>query len=105
MNRDADTGNRLVDTEREGEGGTNWERSTDLHTLPCVKPIASGKLLDNTGSSTWCSVTTQRGGMASGGGRLKREGICVRLWLTHIIAWQNLTQHCKAIILQYKNFF
>ena len=63
MNRDADTGNRLVDTEREGEGGTNWERSTDLHTLPCVKPIASGKLLDNTGSSTWCSGVGGRRGV------------------------------------------
>lgn len=29
--------NRLVDSEREGEGEMNWERSTDMHTLPCMK--------------------------------------------------------------------
>ena len=26
-------GNRLVDTAGEGEGGTNWESSTDIYTL------------------------------------------------------------------------
>ena len=25
------------DTAGEGEGGRNWESSTDIHTLPCVK--------------------------------------------------------------------
>ena len=50
-NRDADTENRLVDTVREGEGGTNWESTMEMYTLSYVKQIASGKLPYNTGSS------------------------------------------------------
>jgi len=38
-----------------------------------------------------------------GGGReVKREGIYVYLWLTHVDIWQKPTQYCKAIILQLK---
>ena len=36
------------------------------------------------------------------GGRLKKEGICVYVWLIHFIAQQKLTQHCRATILQLK---
>ena len=36
------------------------------------------------------------------GGRFKREGIYVYLWLIHIAIWQKPTQHCKAIIFQLK---
>ena len=36
------------------------------------------------------------------GGRVKKEGTCVYLWLIHIDVWQKPTQHCKAIILQLK---
>ena len=32
-------------TQRAGEDGMNRERSVDVHTLPCVKETASGKLL------------------------------------------------------------
>ena len=43
------------------------------------------------------------------GERFRREGTCVYLRLIHIVVWQKLTQHCKAIILQLKikkkNFF
>ena len=39
-----------MDTVGEGEGRMNWERSIDIHTLPCVTQITSGKLLYNTGS-------------------------------------------------------
>ena len=39
------------------------------------------------------------GGM---GGRLKRQGIYVYLWLIHIVEWQKPTQHCKAVIFQFK---
>ena len=35
------------------------------------------------------------------GGRLKREEICLYLWMSNIVQ-QKLTQHCKAIILQFK---
>ena len=34
------------------------------------------------------------------GGRLKREGIYVYIWLIHVAVQQKLTQHCKAIIFQ-----
>ena len=36
------------------------------------------------------------------GGRFKREGTCVYLWLIHADVWQKPTQYCKAIILQLK---
>ena len=36
------------------------------------------------------------------GGRFKREGIYVYLWLIHVEVWQKITKFCKAIILQLK---
>ena len=36
------------------------------------------------------------------GGRFKREGTYVYLWLIHVAVWQKSTQYCKAIILQLK---
>ena len=39
------------------------------------------------------------------GGRFKREGTYVYLWLIHVDVWQKPTQFCKAIILQLKKFF
>ena len=38
-NRDTDTENGHVDTGEEGEGGMNWESSTDIHILPCVNQL------------------------------------------------------------------
>ena len=64
-----------MDTTEEGEGGMNRESSIETYTLPCVKQIANGKLLNSAGSSAWCSVMTQSGGTGwAVGGRLKREG-------------------------------
>ena len=37
------------------------------------------------------------------GGRFKREGTYVYLWLIHVDIWQKTTKFCKAIILQLKN--
>ena len=37
-----------------------------------------------------------------GGRRLKRNGIYIYLQLIHVVVQQELTQHCKAIILQSK---
>ena len=37
------------------------------------------------------------------GGRFKREGIYVYLWLIHVEVRQKTTKFCKAIILQLKN--
>ena len=36
------------------------------------------------------------------GGRFKREGTYVYLWLIHVGVWQKPTQYFKAIILQLK---
>jgi len=53
-----------IETNREwtcahnGTGGMNWEIGIDIYTLPYVKQIANGKLLQSTGSSAWCSVMT-----------------------------------------------
>ena len=42
----------------EVEGGMNGERSIEAYTSPPVKEIASGNLLYDSGTSSWCSVTT-----------------------------------------------
>ena len=39
-------------------GKMNWKSSTDVYTLLSVKQITNGKLLYNTGSPAWYSVTT-----------------------------------------------
>jgi len=36
------------------------------------------------------------------GGRFKREGTYVYLWLIHVDVWQKLLPYCKTIILQLK---
>ena len=48
-NRDADVESRQVHSR--GRGGMNWEVRIDLHVLPCVTQIASGKLLYRMGSA------------------------------------------------------
>ena len=50
-NRDTDIKNRLVDTVREEEGGTNWESSMEIYKLSYVKQIAQANLLYDSGSS------------------------------------------------------
>ena len=98
--------NRLADTAGEGAGGTNWESSVETHTLPHVKQITSGDLQYDSGSSNWCSVTTERGRMGwEVGGRFKREATYAYLWLIHVDVWQRPIQYCKAIIIQLKIYF
>ena len=61
------------------------------------------KVLYNTASSTWSSVTVWRGETVSVVGvRFKREGACVYLWLIHTALWHKSAQYCKAIVLQLK---
>ena len=36
------------------------------------------------------------------GGRFKKEGTYVYLWLIHVDVWQKSTQYCEAIIPQLK---
>ena len=60
-NREANVENGLVNTLEKGEGGTKWESSIEIYTLPYVKQIAIGRLVYNIGSSAQCSVITWRG--------------------------------------------
>ena len=74
-NGDADAESGLMDTAGGGEGRTNWESSTDIHTLSCVRYILVGS----------CRVT-------QGAQPIYTE-------LIHVVTRQKPT-HCKAIILQ-----
>ena len=54
-------------------------------------------------AQTQCSVKTQRGGKGrEAGGRFKREGTYVYLWLIHVDVWQKTANYCKATTLQLK---
>ena len=55
-NRDEEVEKGHADTGEKEDGRMNGEHSTGVYTLPCVKQIASGKLLHSTGSSAWHSV-------------------------------------------------
>ena len=88
-------------TRQEGEGEINGESSLDAYTLPYIKQIASGNLLYYSGNSNWGSVTIYRDGKRwEVGGRFKKEGTHIHLWLIHVDVWQKSNQYCKAIILQ-----
>ena len=52
-----------------------WEIRIGIYTLPCVKQIASGKLLYSTGSSVLCGDL--EGWEEEVGGRSMREGMYV----------------------------
>ena len=45
------------------------------------------------------------GGGGLGGGRFKRVGTYVYLWLIHADVWQKLSEYSKVIILQLKTKF
>ena len=49
--------------------------------------------------------TEQNRGVMEVGGRFKREGTYVYLWLVHVNVWQKPTKFFKAIILQLKKIF
>ena len=77
------------------------EKVTGKLTLPYVKEIANGNLVYGSGDSNRGSVSTKRGGMGREmGGRFKRAGMYVYLWLIHVEVQQKTTKFCKAIILQ-----
>ena len=50
-NKDVEVENRDVVTVREREDGTKWETRIKIYTLPRVKYIIRGNLLQSTGSS------------------------------------------------------
>ena len=85
---------------RRRQDGEDGERSMETYTLPYVKQVASGNLLHDAGSSHWSSATTEKGGKGREvGGRFRREGTYVYLWLIHADGLQKQTQYCKTIIL------
>lgn len=57
-----DIENRHVDTEREGEGKTNWKSSINVYTLPRVKQIDGGKPLYRARSSGESGRVAPKGG-------------------------------------------
>ena len=75
----------------------NSEIGVDMCTAMCKPP--SGNLMHNAGSSVRCSVVIQICGMEEG--RSKRKGIYVCIQLIHLVLQQKLTQHCKAIIIEF----
>ena len=55
-------------------------------------PVGIGCMV--LGTQAWCSVTIQRGGMRRQmGGRFKREGTYVYLWLIRAAVWQKPTRY------------
>ena len=90
-----------MDMGRGEERVRCMEKVTGKLTLPYVKEIANGNLVYGSGDSNRGSVSTKRGGMGREmGGRFKREGMYVYLWLIHVEVQQKTTKFCKAIILQ-----
>ena len=62
----------------------NLESSTDIYTPPCLKQIASWKMLFSTGSSAWCSVMTQKVGKGGWVGQSQEGGdICIYITDSH----------------------
>ena len=69
----------------------------------CVKQIASGKLLYNTGSSAQCSVMTQRDGVV-GWKAQEGEHICIHITDTHWSTEEtNTTLHTNYTQIIFKN--
>lgn len=78
----------------EGEGGRNWESSTDVSTLPWVNSQPAGELLSSSGSSAQCPVMTWGGG----GGETQGGGIWIQMADSHCCTVE--TNQTKAIIFQ-----
>ena len=58
---------------------------SNLETYITIGKIANGNLLYVSGNANRGSVSTERGGMGREmGGKLRREGICVYLWLIRV---------------------
>ena len=75
----------------------------ETYTSPDVKQIASGNLLYEAESSNSVLYDNLEDGLGwEVGGKFKKEGTYVYLWLIHVDVWQKPKQYCKAIILQLK---
>ena len=78
----------------------NWKNNIETDTFPYVK-ITSFSLLYDAGTSNpvLCDNLEGQDGV---GGKFKKEGTYIHLWLIHVDVWQKPTQYCKVIILQLK---
>ena len=83
-----------------------WDQLRKEHGDICIslcKIRTSGNLLCATGSSTSCSVRTQRTGMGrEEGGSLSSKGTYIYPWLSHPDVCQKTTQDCKIIVFPLK---
>ena len=70
-----------MDMGRGEERVRCMERVTQKLTLPHVKQIANGNLLYSSGNSNRLCINLEGREM---GGRLKRKGSYVYLWLIHV---------------------
>ena len=61
--RDTDVKNRLLDSVGEGEGVMISEHSIETCILLSVKQVTSGSLMNDQGTQSWCTGTTQRDGV------------------------------------------
>ena len=104
LSRDTDIENRFMDTGWEatggGEGGTYGESNMETYITICK--IDSQRefavCLRELKPGLWNSLEDWGGREV--GGRVKREGTYVHLWLIHADVWQKPTQYYKANILQ-----
>ena len=78
----------------------NGECSTNIYSLSCVRWIAGEKLLYIIGTPVWRCMIIWRDGI--GGGRLRKEGLHVLLWLFRVAVWQKPTQIIKTKIWKRK---
>ena len=90
-----------MDTGWAGNRGWDEWRAQHGNVYTTIYKMANGNLLNDSGNSNQGSVTTQRGGMGRVvGGRFKREGTYVYLWLILVDIWQKPIKYCKAILRQ-----
>jgi len=87
----------------EGEGEMHGESNMETYNTMCKIDsqwefaVWLRELKQGLCNNLWCGMGREMGG------RFKREGTYVYLWLIHVDIWQKATKFCKAIILQLKN--
>ena len=97
---------------REPHGTSQWDKDEEHkeynRLLKCERHLSQGPKCPGNGASIRRRrmFTRQRGGMRwEVGGRVKREGRYVYLWLIYVDLWQKPIQYYKAVILQLKTNF
>ena len=76
---------------------------SNMETFITKCKIVNGNLQYDSRNSNRGAVTIYGSGMGRKvGGRFRRQGTHVYLWLIHVEIWQKTTKFCKAIILQLK---